>query len=349
MNIMQKVTSIFIVLIAAAGMSGCNGGTQPGKVGPRGYEQTRRVITFGDAMPMSQWNDPCVIKQGDRYVMFLTSNIAGKWKNVLPFRAESMDGIHWEIDTRPLLSLGKRGSFDSKKVETPSVVHFKGRYHMYYTGVGDKGLRGPLAIGHAISEDGIKWERASDVPVLKPTGNPGRDWNGYHVAEPAAVVFNNRVYLYFHASGARKNGKKPSNKSVIGLAISDDGHHFGRPVQVLEQGPRYSSDAPERYAGYSTPSALVVGTRLHLFYDVIATRPRWTQVALHHAVSSDGIKWKEDPEPFLKREDLSWTRSEVRAPTALYENGRFRVWFAGHDRKNLLASGIGLIEVSLPE
>jgi predicted GH43/DUF377 family glycosyl hydrolase len=297
-------------------------------------------------MKMALWNDPSVLKQGDTFIMYVTSNIDGAWENVVPFRATSRDGKNWMIETNnPLLPLGKSGAFDEKKVETPSVVYYKGKYHMYYTGVSREGLRGSLAIGYATSKDGIHWTKITEKkPLLAPTGNPARDWNGYHVAEPGAVVFKDKIYLFFHASGARKGGVKPANKSVIGLAISDDGLHFSDPVQVLEQGSVYPVTAPEKYLGYSTPSALAMGGRLHLFYDVIASKPRWEQVAIHHAVSSDGYRWKEDEKPLLHKRDFSWTGDEIRAPSAVLDGSIVRLWFAGHDRDQLHNAGVGYVE-----
>lgn len=307
--------------------------------------QVIRVLSFGDFMVNALWNDPSVIKEGDRYVMYATANVGGKWGTVLPFRGTSSDGINWVMDTKPLLQVGKKGSFDEDSVETPSVVKFKGKYHMFYSGVVRGLLKQELAIGHAVSDDGINWIKVSDKPLLAPTGRPNKDWNGYHVAEPGAVVFNNKLYLYFHASGLREGGKKPANQSSIGVAISEDGFNFSKMRKILTQGPLYPTTARERYSGYSTPSAVVANGQIHLFYDVIATKPGWEQVALHHAVSSDGIRFKEDPESLLRRGNLSWTKTEIRAPTALYENGYFNVWFAGHDKKHLQSAGIGFMKL----
>ncbi len=312
------------------------------------HDKATRVLSFGDFKTNALWNDPSVLKDKNRYVMYATANIGGKFGTVLPFRATSKDGISWKMGGKPLLQLGKKGAFDADSVETPSVVKFNGKYHMFYTGVVKSPKKQHLSIGHAISDDGIKWKRVSNKALLKPTGNPGRDWNGYHVAEPGAVVFKNKIYLYFHASGRREGGDGPGNQSVIGLVTSSDGIKFSKMKRVLAQGQLYPTSAPEVYVGYSTPGAEVVSGKLHLFYDVIASKPGWEQVALHHAVSADGVTFKEDAKPIIRRNDLSWSKTEVRAPTALFEKGRFRLWFAGHDIKNLTKAGIGHMELNVP-
>lgn len=312
------------------------------EVSPQGT--VHRVLSFGDYMSKALWNDPSVIKINEHYVMYATANVGGQWGTVLPFRGTSKDGIHWVMNPRPLLALGQSGSFDEDSVETPSIVHFKGQYHMFYTGIVKGLIRQKMAIGHAISNDGIVWRRVSKTPLIKPTGNFFRDWNGFHVAEPGAVVFKNRLYVYFHASGRRDGGGSPGNQSAIGYIVSDDGVTFSPMKKILTQGPLYPSDAPEQFLGYSTPSAVVVNNKVHLFYDVIANKPSWQQVALHHAVSTDGINFIEDEQSLLKRDDVSWTKTEIRAPSALYEDGRFKIWFGGHDIQNLKESGIGYIE-----
>lgn len=321
----------------------------PGKLysedSPRG--KVTRVLSFGDFKTNALWNDPSVLKDGKGYVIYATANIGGKFGTVLPFRGTSKDGINWNMEEKPLLQPGKKGAFDEDSVETPSVVKFKGKYHMFYTGVVKGFIKQDLSVGHAISDDGINWKRVSDKALLEPTGNLFSDWNGYHVAEPGAVVFKNKLYLYFHASG-RREGDGPGNQSVIGLVTSSDGVNFTKMKPILAQGPLYPTSAPEVYVGYSTPVAEVVNGKVHLFYDVIASEPSWEQVALHHAVSSDGIKFKEDAKPIIRRNDLSWSRTEIRAPTSLFENGRFRLWFAGHDIKNLPKSGIGYLEFRAP-
>ena len=223
-------------------------------------------LGFGDHRPQASGNDPCVLKVDGRYVMYLTTSmiIPGR-PPVLPFRAVSADGRGWALEPKtPLLAPGKTASdFDLQGVETPSVVFFRGKYHLYYTGV-QKGLAGPMAIGHATSEDGIRWEKDPSNPVLRPTGRPD-DFNGLQVAEPGAVVRGGEIFLYFTSVSLRSGGRPPARR-VIALAKSADASRFAAPKVVLEPGDLY----PARlgFDGYSTPSAALHEGRVHLFYDV---------------------------------------------------------------------------------
>jgi predicted GH43/DUF377 family glycosyl hydrolase len=300
-------------------------------------------LSFGDLRKIAAWNDPSVLKHEGHYVMYVTTsmNTPGQ-PPVLPFRATSADGLSWRLDpATPLLVAGKSSTdFDFQSVETPSVAFFKGKHHMYYTGVG-KGLSGPMAIGQATSDDGIHWTKDPNNPVLRPTGNPN-DVNGFQVAEPGAAVRGDEIYLYFSSVGLRPGGDPPA-KRVIALAKSPDGSRFSAPEIVLEQGDLYP--AALGFDGYSTPSAAVHDGRVHLFFDVgyfnNRAEPKWTQVALHHAVSSDGeTNWRQDSKPIFTRRSFDWTSLEIRSPTPLFEGNVLRLWFAGHAEIDEIAQDV---------
>jgi len=281
------------------------------------------------------------------------------WKPpVLPFRAVSNDGINWTLDPKTPLLSAKETPFVSN--ETPSVIKYKGVYHMYYTGIYPAGNVPSMAIGHAVSTDGIVWINDND-PVLQATGDH-REWNGYLVAEPGAVVFNDKIYLYYTAMGSRIPGPPPQLQS-IGLVISSDGRSFDQHRQILTQSATYP---PEKgFVGYSTPSALVHDGQVHLVYDIAAygeyNKPQYRQVAIHHAVSRDGVSnFIEDKLPLLTRNDFSWTSGAIIGPTMLISEGVVKLWFAGHVNYTELAAfirngmkgpevGIGFAEIELDD
>jgi hypothetical protein len=288
------------------------------------------VIKAGDFREQGLWNDPSVLKVGSEYVMYLTSSTREPFKPpVLPFRAVSADGISWRLDPANPLFDEKGTPFVS--VETPSVVYFRGEYHLYYSGIHPSGHVPMMEIGHAVSADGIHWKK-DPAPVIRSSGKPA-EWNGFLVGEPGAVVYKDRIHVYFTAMGARPSGTPPQLQS-IGLAISKDGRTFEPPRVALSQTSLYG---PEKgFPGYSTPAALVDGETVHLFYDVVHfdknARPEWRQVALQHAVSRDGgLTFREVGGPLVRRDDNDWsTAGEVRAPAALIDGNQVKVWFGGH-------------------
>ena len=288
------------------------------------------LVKAGDFRDKALWNDPSVLKVGDTYVMFMTSSTQEPFKPpVVPYRAVSRDGLEWRLDPqRPLMDVSGTPFLS---LETPSVVFFKGQYHLYYTGIHPPGHIPAMEIGHATSPDGVTW-RKDPKPVIASSGKPA-EWNGYLVAEPGALVYKDRIYVYFTGMGSRPNGTPPQLQS-IGLATSADGSNFDAPRIVLQQSKLYPPE--QGFPGYSTPAALADGDTVHLFFDIVHfdanAKPQWRQVALHHAVSKDGgISFTEDPAPMLRRDDSDWSaKGELISPAPLIDGNQVKVWFAGH-------------------
>jgi hypothetical protein len=288
------------------------------------------ILQAGDLMEKSLWNDPSVLKMNDTYVMFMTSSTKEPFKPpVLPFRAVSTNGVDWKLDpAKPLMDVS---GTPFVSVETPSVVFFRGEFHMYYSGVHPPGHVPAMEIGHATSPDGVNWTK-DPKPVITSSGKVA-EWTGYAVAEPGAVVVNDKIYVYFTALGARPSGTPPQLQS-IGLAISADGRTFDTPRVALSQSARYPPEAG--YPGYSTPSALVDGTTVHLFYDIVHfdknAKPDWRQVAIQHAVSTDGgLTFVEDVGSVLRRDDTPWAKlGEVHGPAAIIDGDVVMLWFGSH-------------------
>ena len=316
------------------------------------------IIEGGDFIGVTDgglWNDPCVIKVGATYVMYLTSSTVTNYlPPIVPFRATSTDGISWTMsDTTPLLDADDTPFVSN---ETPNVIFFNGNYHMYYTGVYSDLTVPSHGIGHAISADGITW--TNDASALLVATGTVTDWNGYLIAEPSAVVFDSKLYLYFTGIGERRVGGglqyTPQTQS-IGLAISTDGTTFGAQQQVLSASedkypPALKSDIPDNpnkvgYIGYTTPSAAVYDGKMHLMYAIAvfdgssATRT-YQQIAFNHSVSSDGITgWVEDSATMLYREDFYWSgggdkgsvNAEILGPSLMFDDGKAKIWWTGHD------------------
>lgn len=334
----MSMTALAGLGVTGVGVLACGAPVDPGpvgipSVGGWSFPRPNPVIKAGDFLPRALWNDPHVMRVGDQYLMYMTTSVSEPFKPpVLPFRATSPDGFAWTLaPATPLLS---PAGTPFASLETPSVVRFRGQWHMFVTGVFAKPNPAPFGIGHAVSDDGIVW-RVTPQPVITATGNMP-DWNGFLVGEPGAIVWKDRILVYFSAVGARQGGG-PSAAQTIGLAVTTDGVKFSAPRRVLQQSQTYPPG--RHFAGYSTPMAFAVGNRLHLVYDVAISRsgmdPEWQQVALHHAVAiGDGeSEFQQDEKPLLTRDDFPWTGGEIRSPSVLVEGDTLRMWFAGHARR----------------
>ena len=295
---------------------------------------SKPIIQTGDFFSDSNWNDPHVIHDGTQFVMFASASQSFD-HNVKIYRLVSADGIDWELSPSSAVFERSTSGWDRNSVETPAVVYYDGEYHMFYTGYETVySDSGNFKIGHATSPDGITWTRQG--MILQPTdpgGAVNMDFNQYVVAEPAPVVFNGNIYLYFTAVGA--NAGVGTTLQVIGLSTYN-GSTWTSPVQVLEpdQSIYLRTGGPIDYIGYSTPNAIVRNGKMHLYFDVVADP--WKQVKIHHAVSDDGTSgWIHDSAPLLNREDFTWTQEEIRSPSALEYNNKLYLYFAGHTGFNL--------------
>ena len=142
MSIFKFTTIISIcIFISTLILSACKNGTEIDSI--RGLSsqakwasQTNKmpILSAGQHRDKSFWNDPSVIQDGNKYVMYMTTSVNEPWKPpVLPFRAVSDDGLNWKLDPKTPLLSAKDTPFVNN--ETPSVIKYKGLYHMYYTGV----------------------------------------------------------------------------------------------------------------------------------------------------------------------------------------------------------------------
>jgi sucrose-6-phosphate hydrolase SacC (GH32 family) len=261
--------------------------------------------------------------------------------NIGIYRLVSSDGLSWALSqTTPVLQAGAPGSWDQRAVETPSVLYFNGKYHMFYTGY-PVALTDPYSykIGHAISLDGITWTKdASYIVAPNDPANttPNLTFNQWIAAEPAAVVFNNKIYLYFSAIGA--NAALGTAVQVIGLTTSSDGVNWTTPQSVLT--PDQTQYPVASWLGYSTPTAAVLNGQMHLFFDVVQNVTPTKQRRLHHAISGDGITgWTQDSSPIYSNSSFIWTGDEIRAPSVLLDGTSLYMWFAGSTATPTLSIG----------
>ena len=359
---LRRLTAVLAGVLLVP-LTACVGGTETPLVLPARQthwipDPGNPVIQAGDFLPRAMWGDPSVLKVGDGYVMYLSTSTKEPFKPpILTFRAVSRDGIKWRLDPERALMDASGTPFVS--IETPSVIQFGGKFHMYYTGIHPAGHVPVMEIGHASSIDGVHWEK-DPLPVVTSSGKVS-EWTGYAVAEPGAIVYKGKVYLYFVGIGARPKGMPPQLQS-IGLAMSTDGRIFDQPRVVHTQTHRYPPEAG--YPGYSTPAALVDGDTIHLFYAVVNfdknAKPDWRQVALQDAVSTDGgLSFVERNGPMLRRDDNDWSaQGELIGPTALIDGDKVRIWFGGHTGYELLGNlvrrgfkgrefGIGILSTDL--
>lgn len=113
-------------------------------------------------------------------------------------------------------------SWEKKCIEAPTLVERNGRLYMFYAGAYNNE---PRQVGVAVSDDGIRFERMSDEPLL-PHGKPD-EWNASEPGHPGAFVDSGgHMYLFFQ--GNRTNGKD-GYLSKMRIAWEEDNPYLARP------------------------------------------------------------------------------------------------------------------------
>lgn len=307
------------------------------------------IITSGDfsaelSLTLSTWNDPHVMKEGNTYYMYASSDDHFN-HDIKIYRLSSTDGVQWQPDpAHPVLEKSP-GEWDRQSTETPAVIKLAGTYHMFWTGYADYTNVTDFKIGHATSLDGVTWVKDENFLIgpSAPLAAPNLAFDQYVVAEPAPVVFKDMIYLYFSALGI--NAELGTTLQVIGLITSSDGVHWTAPQPVIiPDQSLYPRGSPTYYKGYSTPHAVVLDQQLYLFFDVVRTNEADTQFSqqnIHHAVSANGIDgWQQAEKAIIDYRDAAWTEDEVRSPAVYLEGDRLLLWYAGHSLSPL-SLGIG--------
>jgi hypothetical protein len=306
-------------------------------------------ITYGQTLASMVWNDPCVVKEGAGYRMWLSGGIIpppplppGPVNPIVcVYEATSPDGIAWTINPSPEVSNGAANQWDSQRIETPVVVKAGATYHMYYSGgTAAEMAAGQYHIGHATSPDGSTWTKDPANPIINYTADPNH-WGFYTTAEPGVVYdpTTDIFYLYYTTIKARP-GYSGDLGAMYGicLATSTDGSSFthydadgdGFDDAVLQQTAAYPVSGD--YVGYSTPTGLIDAAHVfHLFYDVVQypDPSDFRQVAVAHATSTDGKHFTEIETNILTNGGGSWHSWEVRSPSVIQEGTSFTMWFAG--------------------
>ena len=176
------------------------------------------------AFDATKVDHPAVLFFEDRFHMWYTAGDAESRYTI--GYATSRDGIEWTRanEARPVLTPGRPGQFDDQLVLHPAVVRDEtGLLHMWYNGVGPQES---FRVGHAVSRDGVHWERENrGLPVLEP----------HHVDEfEEGYVYNvfvmreEGMFHMWYSAWTTDGRVSGPNHNGITHAVSRDGNRWVR-------------------------------------------------------------------------------------------------------------------------
>jgi hypothetical protein len=111
---------------------------------------------------------PTVLPLSERlWRIYFAARDSGNHSRVLAVDVDPGDGMRIVAEhLEPLLELGPIGAFDHEGVLPSAVIVVGGHVRLYYCGISvRRDVRGQVAIGLAVSDDGLKFHRAFAGPV----------------------------------------------------------------------------------------------------------------------------------------------------------------------------------------
>ncbi|WP_243767410.1 family 43 glycosylhydrolase [Paenibacillus agricola] len=167
--------------------------------------------------------DPAVVKYAGRYWMYysIPSHLDGRepdgWAIGI---AVSDDLTKWER----VGEMAAEQPYEANGFCAPGAIVLDGAIHLYYQTYGN----GPKdAICHAVSHDGIRFERNRTNPIFSPTGN----WNNGRAIDADVIVHQGKLFLYF----ATRDPLGEIQMQGVATAPLDSGFGAGAWTQRCEE------------------------------------------------------------------------------------------------------------------
>jgi predicted GH43/DUF377 family glycosyl hydrolase len=145
--------------------------------------------------------------------------------------------------------------------------------------------------------------------------------------DPTVVRFGGRFLMYYTVPAPRENpvGVKDFPKGLaIGIAESHDLKSWTKVGEIL---PKQQVEAN----GIAAPGAVVIGGKVHLFYQTYGNGPR---DAINHAWSSDGIVFERDPGNPVFHPDpatAKWSVGRAIDADAFVQGDKLMLYYATRD------------------
>lgn len=201
------------------------------------------------------------------------------------------------------------GTWMESQTANPDLLLIGDVYLMYFRGQQGGHDRIGVATIPKSEFDGVTW-RILPRPIID-VGITG-DWDETHVLDPASVLVDGVVYLYYSAVS-------PSCNRSVCLATSTDGFHFKK----FEHNPIVIGGGPE----------IVYRDGLfYLFY--WRERKQSSGFELYLATSADGYQFEEfSAQPILPAGSQdSWDSHTVETPRIFKEGSLYYMMYCGSDR-----------------
>ncbi len=263
--------------------------------------------------------DPSVIRFGGRYLLYYSMPGAlgsgGSMNGWAVGIAESRNLRDWKKIGEVLPG----GDYDAKGIAAPCAKVVEGKVHLFYQTYGN-GAKDSIC--HAVSSDGLVFDRNPTNPVFKAEG----DWTAGRVIDAELVRFKDKWFMY----GATRDPKMKIQMLVAGWSTTG----FNRNDWTFyKEGTILKPELPWEGECCEAPAAVVREGTLYLFY---AGAYNNAPQQIGCAKSTDGIHFTRlFQEPLLRAgKPGEWNSSESGHPgTFVDDDGQTYLFYQGNPDK----------------
>ena len=259
--------------------------------------------------------DPIVVRLGDFYFLYYSVFDAANKLRIGIARSQNLD------DWQKIGELGLVGEVEQNGIGAPGAIVLDNKVHLFYQTYGNWKND---AICHAVSVDGLHFERTTENPIFRPEG----DWTSGRAIDADVCAHEDTLFLY---CATRDPEMEIQMLTVATASLSSD---FG-PGEWTQHGigPILKPELSWEGKCIEAPAVLRRNGKFWMFY-AGAYNAAPQQIGL--AVSNDGLNWRRTSnQPFLRCGDVgSWNSDESGHPGVFRdEDGRVHLFFQGTNDK----------------
>ncbi len=243
--------------------------------------------------------DPTVVYFNEKYFMY---------HSIPPGKREEQNGWHIGIAVSDDLDRWEKagevlpvGAYEKKGLCAPEAEVLDGKIHLFYQTYGNKEHD---AICHAVSEDGINFERNDTNPIFSPDG----DWNIGRAIDADVLIKGDSAYLYWATRD------REYKQQLMGVSVAPLNKGFRKDSwKQISQKPLLKPELPWEMNCVEAASVFKENEKYYMFY-AGAYNHEGQQIGL--AVSDDAVNWKRTSgQPVLtKGKENAWNATESGHP-----------------------------------
>ncbi len=191
------------------------------------------------------------------------------------------------LQSGPVFARGPENSWFADNVEPGAVIFYEGRFHLFFNGFADWPAK--VAVGYAVSADGVNWELVSEQPILD---SAQETFEGFTFFVSSVVVAEDGTWmLYTYTLDEGRDGAK----GAIGRATAPGpaGPWTLDPGFVLTPGGEGAWDASR----VTQPSVLRTDQGYLMFFAGADTDKLYATRMIGLATSPDGLNWTKYDDP----------------------------------------------------